>query len=134
MALETPRNTIKLYSDQQRVLPVAAGTMIFQGSLVAIDDGFAVPASADAGIIPAGRAETGADNRVGAAGDVTVEVLRGIFAWENDPAAPVTQALVGKDAYVLDDQTVSASDGAGTRPVAGMVYQIDAAGIWIETR
>lgn len=136
--LTAPRSTTKLYSNTLRNLPVAAATLIHQGSLVAIDDGFAVPARAEAGLVAAGRAEFGADNRSGAAGDASVEVQRGVYAWENDPAAPVTQALVGKPCFVLDDQTVSASGapdagGVPTRPEAGIVYQLDDQGVWVET-
>ena len=133
MALETPRLTVKLNDSKLKVVPVAAGALIFQGALVGIVGGFAVPASPDAELI-LGMARVGADNRAGAAGDVTVEIERGVFAWDNDAAAPVTQALLGQPVYVLDDMTVSASDGAGTRPEAGVLYQLDSAGVWVETR
>ena len=133
MALETPRLTVKLNDSKLKVVPVAAGALIFQGALAGIVGGFAVPASPDAEVI-LGMARVGADNRVGAAGDVTVEVERGVFAWENDAADPVTQASLGKPVYVVDDMTVAATDGAGTRPEAGILYQIDDAGIWVESR
>lgn len=129
-----PRNTVKLNDSKLKVPPVAANTQVFQGSLVALKDGFAVPAAADATQVVIGRANTGADNRGGAPGGASVEVERGVFAWANDGAAPVTQALVGKPCFVLDDQTVSASSSSNTRPQAGIVYQIDDDGIWVETR
>lgn len=130
--LTAPRDTVKLNDNKLRVPGVAAGVHIFQGSLVGAIGGFAVPAGPDAEVI-LGRAEYGADNRAGAAGDISVEVMRGVYAWENDAAAPVTEALLGKPVFALDDQTVSASDGAGTRPEAGTLYQIDGDGIWTET-
>lgn len=132
-ALTAPRSTVKLNDSKLKVIPVAAGVRVLQGSLVGTQGGFAGPAGADSEAVH-GRANQGADNRGGAAGDVSVEVERGVFAWENDAAAPVTQALLGQPVFVLDDQTVSASDGAGTRPQAGILYQIDSAGIWVETR
>ena len=134
MALETPRLTVKLNDSKLKVVPVAAGALIFQGALVAVNNGLAVPASSDPTLVVLGAARAGADNRAGAAGDVTVEVERGVFAWENDAADPVTQASLGKPVYVVDDMTVAASDGAGTRPEAGILYQIDDAGIWVESR
>lgn len=130
--LTAPRSTVKLNDNKVRVPPVAAATRIFQGALVGAIGGFAVPAGPDAEVI-LGRAEEGADNREGAAGDMRVRVMRGVYAWENDAAAPVTDALLGQPVFALDDQTVSASDGAGARPEAGTLYQIDDAGIWVET-
>ncbi len=133
MALETPRLTVKLNDSKLKVVPVKAGAMIFQGALVAADGGLAVPAAARAGLVVLGMARAGADNRSGAAGAVSVEVERGVFAWGNDAAAPVTQALLGKPVYAVDDQTVAATDGGGTRPVAGTLYQLDDAGVFVET-
>jgi hypothetical protein len=115
-------------------LPVAAGTIIYDGSLVAVNaQGFAVPATKAAGLTAAGRADTFADNSQGAAGDIAVNVRRGAFIWENDPATAnkVTQALVFKPCYILDDCTVTAlADGSS---VAGTVLGITADGIIVET-
>lgn len=132
--LQAPRSTVKLNDSKLKVIPLAAGVLVLQGSLVATKDGLALPAAADATQVVHGRANYGADNRVGAAGAVTVEVERGIFAWDNDAAAPVTQAHLGKPAYAVDDHTVSSSNASNSRPQAGVVYQIDDAGVWIETK
>lgn len=132
-ATTAPRSTVKLNDNKLKNLPVAAGTMIFQGSLIASDAGLAVPASAKASLVVLGMAKYGADNRSGAAGDARVELERGVFAWDNDAAAPVTQAIIGKPCYAVDDQTVSSSSSANTRPQAGIVYQVDEAGVWVET-
>ena len=43
-----PRSTVKLNDAKLKVIPLAAGALVFQGSLVAVKDGFALPAAADA--------------------------------------------------------------------------------------
>lgn len=36
-----------------------------------------------------------------------IVVARGVFKWDNDTSAPVDQADVGKDCYMLDDEAVT---------------------------
>ncbi|BAE74062.1 Mu-like prophage I protein [Sodalis glossinidius str. 'morsitans'] len=63
------------------------------------------------------------------------------FLWENDGS--VKQEHVGKPAYVVDNQTISASDGGmpaqegkpgkpASRSAAGTIIMLDAAGVWVE--
>ena len=114
--------------------PVAADTKIFQGSLAAIVGGYAVPASAAAGAIAAGRANYEADNTDGAAGDVSVEIERGTFRWKNSSSTDAIAASdVGSVCFVADDQTVAKTDGGGTRAIAGTIIAVDSLGVWVET-
>lgn len=112
---------------------VAADTRIFAGSLTALNAaGYLVPASAVAAQKVCGRAEGEVDNRGGADGARVAIVRRGIFGWENN--GTITRTHVLASAYAVDDQTVAADNGGGTRPVAGRIMEIDRNGlIWVET-
>lgn len=135
MALNSGRNTPLIAHGAQRIsIPVAAGTTIYEGSLVALNaQGYAQPAAKAEGLTAAGRADTYADNSQGTAGAISVIVRRGAFVWDNDPATAnkVTQALVLKPCYILDDCTVTAL--ATGSSMAGTVLGITDDGIIVET-
>ena len=118
------------------VMPFAigAGEEIFQGALVATNaTGFLVAGAAATGLTYIGRADEHVDNSGGADGDETVLVRRNkAFLWKNADADPVDQSLVGKTCYILDDETVAATDGTGTRSAAGTVLAVETAGVWVE--
>jgi len=109
--------------------PVKAGARIWQGALVMLEGGYAVPAREAAGLVAAGVARAGADNAAGADGALTVEVERGCFAFEN--AGDITRAHIGQQAYAVDDQTVSASDNNGARSAAGTIMDVNEDGVWV---
>jgi len=113
--------------------PVAAGAVIHAGALVAANAaGYAAPGESAANITALGRAEEPVDNSAGADGDARVRVRRGkAFLFANDGADPVTQAGLGKACYIVDDQTVAATDGAATLSVAGTVLGVEADGVWV---
>lgn len=134
MALSKERNTVQYGSDPVPALlslPVAASTTVYQGALVVISAGYAAPASTATGLIAAGRAEETADNSAGAAGALSVTVRRGVFKFANGADA-VAQANVGTNCYIVDDETVAATDGTGTRSVAGTVISVDSSGVFVE--
>ena len=126
VALTAARNTPQALDGKRRI-PVATNVKIFQGSLVQINNaGFAVPGSATAANVAIGRAEEPADNTGGANGAISVDVRRGIFRFANSAAE------IGKTVYVVDDQTVAKTNNAGARPAAGICYDVDAQGVWVE--
>jgi hypothetical protein len=114
------------------VLGLAASTKVYAGSLVMLNAaGYLVPGSTATGLTYAGRAEEFADNTSGAAGAVKAPVRRNkAFKWTNDGS--VVQANLLKTAYVVDDGTVAATDGGGTRSAAGRIVGIDSDGVWVE--
>ncbi len=88
--------------------PVAADTEIFGGSLVALEDGYLVPAKTDTGLVAVGRAEQHVDNTDGAPGALTCEVMPGVYPWDNSAADDMlAQADVGATVYMVDDHTVA---------------------------
>ncbi len=137
-ALTAARDTPRLGGEAvpaMLAIPVKASTKIYAGSLVAINAGYAVPASAAQGLIVVGRARQTKDNTSGANGDLTVEVERGIFRFGNSSSGDaIAQADVGKLCYAVDDQTVAKTNGdAAARSAAGIIIGLDgSAGVWVQ--
>lgn len=134
-ALTSGRDTVEIAGGARLLsLPVAAATTIYEGALIALNaQGYAQPAAKAEGLTTMGRAELFADNSKGTNGAISVTVRRGAFRWENDPTAAnaVTQALVGKSCYILDDCTVTAvAEGSSA---AGKVLIVSDDGVTVET-
>lgn len=132
-ALAGPRATPET-SDINRVFPVAAAVKCWQGGLAMLVGGYVKPGAVANNGVCVGRFEAIADNLSGSAGAITAAVKRGCFKWGNAAADAVPASQVGKNCFILDDQTVAATDGgAGARSVAGVVHQVDADGVWVRT-
>ncbi len=131
-ALTDARNTL-VTEAVLRALPVAAGAIIYPGAQVVLNSaGFLEPGSSAVGKTAVGRAEEYASNVGGVDGACTVLVRRGTFAWVNSTGADaITEANVGALCYVVDDQTVAATNGGNTRSIAGVVWRVDADGVWV---
>ncbi|CAH8721341.1 hypothetical protein WDD9_006563 [Paenibacillus melissococcoides] len=111
---------------------VKGGVKIFDGSFVAIDaNGLAVPGAKATNLIAAGRAEEYIDNSLGADGDATIRVRRGVFKWNNAATGAVTAKDMLKSCYFVDDETVTAT--ATGSSVAGKVIGIDGSYVVVET-
>lgn len=114
------------------VLPVAAGTTIYGGALVALNAaGCAVPGATAVGLKAMGRAEEGA------AGPGTVKVKRGIFRFANSSGADeIKTANIGDTCYIVDDATVALTaaivSSNPTRSAAGEVFDVDGDGVWVK--
>lgn len=133
MSLTADRHTP--YQDGELIpVPVAASVKCFAGGMaVANASGFAAPGTAATSLTYLGRFDEHVDNSAGANGDKTVLVRRGkAFKWKNSGSDPVTQASFGKVCYIVDDETVAASDGTSSRSPAGVVLGVDADGVWVE--
>lgn len=102
-----------------------AGANIFAGSLVSLNAaGKAVPSTAD-GTVCVGVAEHAAKS------GEPVRVRRGVFALDGDASAAFTRADVGSECVVVDDHTVGTQPKDGTAPVAGLIVDVDAQGVWV---
>lgn len=132
MSLAADRNTALKDADVIQV-PVAAGVKIFAGALVVASAGYAAPGSTALNLVYLGRADQYVDNTAGAAGAQSVFVRRKrAFYFANSATDPVTQASLGKPCYIVDDQTVSGTNGGNTQSAAGVVVGLDANGVWVE--
>lgn len=131
MALTKDRNTPRRAGDQVAD-PVAAGATIHAGALVVLNSsGYAAPGSTATGLTARGRAEHHVDNSGGADGDETVEIRRGIFRFTNSGSDTIDRTHIGGQAYIVDDETVAATDGTGSRSAAGEIVDVDSDGVWV---
>lgn len=133
MALAADRDTPR----QQAVLipvPMAASAVIYAGALVVANaSGYAAPGSTATTLTYLGRAEEAVSNAGGSNGDKTVMVRRKeAFKFKNSGSDAVTQASIGKVCYIVDDETVAATNGTNTRSAAGKVVGVESDGVWVD--
>lgn len=132
MPLSKDRMTAERRDPTFRVLPVADDAVIYAGGLVVLNAGLAEPGFVGLGLVAVGRAEEPVDNTNGGDGAKRVKVKAGTFRFDNGTGADtITNADIGKTAYILDDHTVARTDGAGTRSPAGRIWDGDAQGVWV---
>ncbi|MBB3461985.1 hypothetical protein [Rhizobium sp. BK377] len=110
--------------------PVKGATTIFQGALVVAEAGLAVPGKTALNLIVLGVADQGVAN-AGADGAKKVTTERGTFKFLNLPADAILAGDVGKDCYLVDDQTVAKTNGANTRSAAGKIINVDNDGVFV---
>lgn len=132
-ALSKDRNTAHAQGDVQSY-PMLAAKFAYAGGIAVLDaSGWCKPAVTGTGLVCVGRFEQHVDNSDGASGDLAVKVRAGVFRYANSADADaITKAEIGDNCYLVDDQTVAKTDGAGTRSIAGRIMQIDAQGVWVE--
>lgn len=110
--------------------PVEAATKLFAGSIGVLNAaGNAVPGATATGLKAAGRVEMTVDNTAGAAGDEIVTFKKGTFRYLNDGS--INRTHIDGPAYIVDDQTVAATNGGGTRSEAGQIDDVDDTGVWV---
>lgn len=111
--------------------PVKGSTTIFQGGIVVMESGLAVPGKTATGLTTIGIATATVAN-AGADGAAKVTAKRGTYKFGNSASGDaIAAADIGKDCYVVDDQTVAKTSGTNTRSVAGKVIDADADGVWV---
>lgn len=132
-ALTKDRNTVRR-DGVQHSDPVDGATRIYAGSLVCLNaSGNAVPGALSDALKARGVAQEQVDNRDGVAGDLRIETRRGVFPFTNSTTTDeITRADIGADAYIVDDQTVAKTSATSTRSVAGIIRDVDEAGVWVE--
>jgi hypothetical protein len=111
-------------------LVVKNDEIIFAGTLVAVDgNGEAVNASDTAGLKVIGRAEETVDN---SADGLSIRVKRGAFFFAH---SGITDAHLGLNATVTDNQTLAAPAATTHDIVAGKILAVDATlGALVDTR
>lgn len=116
-----------------RELPVKGATKLYAGALAALSGGLLVPMAAALGLRGVGRVEAETDNTAGADGAINARVSAGIHQYANSAGADaITAADIGRECYGVDDQTVAKTDGNRTRSVAGIVFDVDSRGVWVD--
>lgn len=115
--------------------PAKGGVMFYVGAICAIDiaTGFLTKGAPSTTLKGAAIVQEQVDNTAGADGAANVTVRRGLWRLANSAGVDqLTLKDVGSNAYIVDDQTVGKTDGGAARSVAGIVRDIDPAGVWIE--
>lgn len=132
-ALTAERNTQRR-EGKLRNYPMAANAKILAGALAMLNaTGYATKGATATGQVCAGRAEETVDNTGGADGAKTINVIPGEFKFANSAAGDaITIAEIGDNCYIVDDQTVAKTDGAGTRSVAGKITGVESDGVWVD--
>lgn len=111
--------------------PVAAAVVILAASPVFLQSGLAVPfGDADGDAKFAGISTFTADNQNGANGACFVEVEKQQIALLN--AGDITPAHVGSTAYFTDARSISVDSSTNTRPIAGVVSELDDDLVWVQ--
>lgn len=111
--------------------PVAAATILYQSVFAALDGNNRLVAATDAAarrVVGLSAAE--ADNSLGGAGDLTAQVEAGLFLVANSATNALTDAHIGRAAFIEDDATVSSDPGTNA-VVAGIVAKVETAGVWL---
>lgn len=114
---------------------IAASVNIYVGAMVSMDsDGHCRPARATASDKVVGVATrqilTQSAGAPSDGGKVTVD--RNIQRLGNSASADaITAAHIGRDCFVIDDQTVALTSNAGARPRAGRVFAVDSTGVFV---
>jgi hypothetical protein len=115
-------------------MPVKTNTVIYAGALVFNDAGYArggVPTQ----ITPVvGVAEKNCNNNPGSNGAINCPINTGEAVGLVNGAGgdALTDANYMQPVYAIDDQTVGATSGGGTRPIAGILINIDSNGLcWV---
>jgi len=115
-------------------LPVSANVLCYAGALAVLDiDGYVRPGFVAQGIRGLGRFKDTFDNTGGAAGDISADIELGVFQYANSSGGNAVDATdIGAVCWVVDDQTVASTSGAGARGIAGTVADVDADGVWVD--
>ncbi|MEM9487695.1 MAG: hypothetical protein AAGC55_01055 [Myxococcota bacterium] len=115
---------------QERELQLAANAVAYAGALTCNNgSGYAAPAKDDASFTDAvGVCIHGADNSGGADGAQRIVVRRGeralFYTLPIGDENAITQADVGRNAYIVDDVTVAKASGTSNQVVAGEVLKV----------
>lgn len=128
-ALSQARPVVQIEGRQSNP-PVKGSTTIYQGGLVVMDAGLAVPGKTALSLTAVGIAQQTVVNS-GADGAKKVPIERGVFKFANLATDAVVAGDIGKDCYIVDDQTVAKTSGTNTRSIAGKVIEVDADGVFV---
>lgn len=130
----TPRKVVERALAEDAL--IAPTTTIFNGALVSANANGELRAAGDvAATTVLGVAPRKMVNAGGAAAKVTpkASVLAGIFKFKTSGGSALTAADIGKNAFVLDDQTLVRTGGTVNAIVAGVVDSMDPDGdVWVK--
>lgn len=124
---------IELQDGVEKDFPVAAGEKVFAGALACVNAaGYALEGSDTAGLIFQGIAMEQKDNASGSNGDLDIVLKRrGLVKMIMGTA--ITQANVGDNVFLVDDQTVDLTANVTNHILCGIIAAyIDTTHAWID--
>ena len=134
-ATTVPKRTRRLgehQGDSPHALGVKGATKIPQGAIAVNNAGVMANATTALNLIVMGVARDTYDNSLGGDNAIMGEAEAGDFLVNNSASTDlITAADVGKDCYLVDNQTVAKTDGGGTRSRAGKIVKCDAEGLYV---
>jgi len=131
-ALTADRATAQRQGDDFSYPCTAAVTCRAGGIAVLDSSGNVKPAITGTGLVCVGMFIEEADNSAGAAAAINAKVRRGTFRFGNSASSDaITKAEIGDVCYLVDDQTVAKTSDSATRSVAGIIAEVDSAGVWV---
>lgn len=119
---------------QVRNFPLAAAALLYAGVMAVLSAGYLTKGVTGTGLVCVGVTRSRLDNSTGIAGAVNGDVERGVFGpFANSAAADqITNADIGAVCYIVDDSTVAKISATSTRSVAGNVFEVTTAGVWVD--
>lgn len=124
----TPRRNGDQFVRKMAAVKCLAGTIACLNAT-----GYATPGATATTLVADGVFAETVDNSGGNAGDLSVNVEKGVYRFANSAAGDaITIAEIGDDCYIVDNQTVAKTDGTSTRSKAGKIVDVDAQGVWVE--
>ena len=136
MAALTIGRTVKSIAGILSNFPVKADAVIHQGAIVVLDStGYAKPAVTGLNLIPVGIARETVDATGLASGAVTIETELMIAGHKNSTAGDqIGITEIGKEVFLVDDQTVAKTSATNTRSVAGYARRIEGGLVFVELK
>lgn len=131
MALSGPRNTPYRQAISLSI-GMAPNVTCHQGGMVVVDaTGYAMPAKTALNLVCLGIADATVSNGA-TVGENAVSVRVGTYRFASAGGPDqIGQAQLGRVVYLVDDETVAATNGTNTRSPAGVCVGIDPAGVWV---
>lgn len=134
MAAATINRDTRQRSGNRRVFPMAANTLLFAGTIAAVNASGLLTKGAVATTLKCVGVTTGkVDNSTGLASAIKGETEVGVFGpfGNSTSTDQILLADVGADCFIVDDQTVAKTNGGATRSVAGKVWDVTTEGVWV---
>jgi hypothetical protein len=111
----------------------ADSTQFLKGGILVLDqaDGKVKKASTAAGLIALGVCQE--NYLTGTSNTRRIRTRNGVWGpFANSAAADAIAADdIGKDCFIVDDNTVALTSNSSARSRAGQVYEVDSSGVWV---
>lgn len=126
------RSTPELSPPNVRSGLLGASQTILQGTILMRNaSGHIIKGATATGSFGVGRSEAAGSSTT--AGVTAHPFKEGVFRFANSSAGDlIATADIGAVCYIVDDQTVAKTNGTSTRSPAGIIYDVDANGVWVK--